>query len=76
MRERAASIGARLTVTSAPGAGTEVVLVLPERSGWSALWSRLVRMGGRDGNPNSSRTSSELTASFRCSVHARSAFLA
>ena len=38
MRERAASIGARLTVTSAPGAGTEVVLVLPERSGWSALW--------------------------------------
>ncbi len=43
MRERAASIGARLTVTSAPGAGTEVVLVLPERSGWSVLWSRLVR---------------------------------
>ncbi|HEY8196905.1 MAG TPA: two-component regulator propeller domain-containing protein [Gemmatimonadales bacterium] len=43
MRERAASIGARLTVTSAPGAGTEVVLVLPQRSGWSALWSRLVR---------------------------------
>jgi signal transduction histidine kinase len=43
MRERAASIGARLDVTSAPGAGTEVVLVLPQRSGWSALWSRLVR---------------------------------
>jgi len=43
MRERAASIGARLTVTSAPGGGTEVVLVLPERSGWSVLWSRLVR---------------------------------
>jgi signal transduction histidine kinase len=33
MRERAASIGARLTVTSAPGAGTEVVVVLPEGSG-------------------------------------------
>jgi signal transduction histidine kinase len=49
MRERAASIQARLTVASAPGAGTEVVLVLPERSGWSALWRRLVRMGGRDG---------------------------
>jgi signal transduction histidine kinase/ligand-binding sensor domain-containing protein len=49
MRERAASIEARLTVTSAPGAGTEVVLVLPERSRWSMLWSRLVRMGGRDG---------------------------
>jgi signal transduction histidine kinase len=43
MRERAGSIGARLDVTSAPGAGTEVVLVLPERSGWSVLWSRLVR---------------------------------
>jgi len=43
MRERAASIGARLTVTSAPGAGTEVVLVLPERSRLSLLWSRLVR---------------------------------
>ncbi len=49
MRERAASIGATLTITSAPGAGTEVVLVLPERSAWSALWSRLVRMGRRDG---------------------------
>ncbi len=48
MRERAASIGARLTVTSAPGAGTEVVLVLPERSRWSVLWSRFVRMLGRD----------------------------
>jgi signal transduction histidine kinase len=43
MRERAASIGAKLFVTSAPGAGTEVVLVLPERSGWAALWSRLIR---------------------------------
>ena len=48
MRERAASIGARLTVTSAPGAGTEVVVVLPERSGWSVLWSRVLRMVGRD----------------------------
>ncbi len=43
MRERASAIGARLTITSAPGAGTEVVLVLPERSRWSVLWSRLVR---------------------------------
>jgi signal transduction histidine kinase len=43
MQERAGSIGARLTVTSAPGAGTEVVLVLPERSGWSVWWNRLVR---------------------------------
>jgi signal transduction histidine kinase len=49
MRERAASVGASLTVTSAPGAGTEVVLVLPGRSDWSVLWSRLVRMVGRDG---------------------------
>lgn len=49
MRERAASIGARLTVTSAPGSGTEMVLVLPERSGWSTLWSRLVRAAGRTG---------------------------
>jgi signal transduction histidine kinase len=49
MRERAASIEARLTVTSAPGAGTEVVLILPERSGWSGFWRRLVRMGSRDG---------------------------
>ena len=29
MRERAVSVGARLTVTSAPGAGTEVAFVLP-----------------------------------------------
>ena len=29
MRERASAIGARLTITSAPGAGTEVILVLP-----------------------------------------------
>jgi signal transduction histidine kinase/ligand-binding sensor domain-containing protein len=49
MRERASGIGAKLTVTSAPGAGTEVVLVLPERSGWPALWKRLVRLGRRDG---------------------------
>jgi signal transduction histidine kinase/ligand-binding sensor domain-containing protein len=49
MRERASGIGAKLTVTSAPGAGTEVVLVLPERFGWPALWKRLVRLGGRDG---------------------------
>jgi signal transduction histidine kinase len=43
MRERAASIGATLTVTSAPSSGTEVVLVLPVRSGWSAPWIRLFR---------------------------------
>jgi signal transduction histidine kinase len=49
MRERASAIGARLTITSALGAGTEVVLVLPERGGWSVLWRRLVRMRRRDG---------------------------
>jgi signal transduction histidine kinase/ligand-binding sensor domain-containing protein len=49
MRERAASIGARLTVTSAPGAGSEVVVVLPDHSGWSVLWKRLVRRSDRDG---------------------------
>jgi signal transduction histidine kinase len=49
MRERAASIGAELTITSVPGTGTEVVLVLPERSRWSLLWSRLVRMRRRHG---------------------------
>jgi signal transduction histidine kinase len=48
MRERASAIGARLTITSAPGAGTEVVLVLPERSGWPVLWRRLVRRGDGD----------------------------
>jgi hypothetical protein len=47
MRERAASLGASLTVKSAPGAGTEIVLVLTERSGWSVLGSWLVRMTGR-----------------------------
>jgi nitrate/nitrite-specific signal transduction histidine kinase len=46
MRERAASVGAKLT--SAPGAGTEVVIVLAERSGWSVLWRRLVRGSGSD----------------------------
>jgi signal transduction histidine kinase len=50
MRERASAIGARLTITSALGAGTEVVLVLPERGGWSVLWRRLVRMRRRDGH--------------------------
>jgi signal transduction histidine kinase/ligand-binding sensor domain-containing protein len=49
MRERAASIGATLTVTSTPNAGSEVVVVLPDRSGWSVLWKRLVRRGARDG---------------------------
>jgi signal transduction histidine kinase len=48
MRERAASVGARLSITSAPGAGTEVVLVLAERSGWSLLRSRLARLVGRN----------------------------
>jgi signal transduction histidine kinase len=49
MRERAASIGAKLTVASAPSGGTEVVLVLPVRSGWSAPWIRLFRSSGHDG---------------------------
>ncbi len=49
MRERATSIGARLTFTSTPGAGTEVVLVVPDRSGWPVLWRWLVRKGDRDG---------------------------
>jgi len=40
MRERASAIGARLIVTSAPVAGTEVVLVLHERSAWSLPWRR------------------------------------
>ena len=38
MRERAASIGATLTVTSAPGAGTDVVLLLPLREGERTRW--------------------------------------
>ena len=33
MRERSAAIGARLAITSAPGAGTEVLLVLPASAG-------------------------------------------
>jgi signal transduction histidine kinase len=49
MRERAASVGARLTVTSAPGAGTQVILVLAERFGWSVLWDRLVGLMRRTG---------------------------
>jgi signal transduction histidine kinase/ligand-binding sensor domain-containing protein len=40
MRERASATGARLGLTSAPGAGTEVILVLPERSRWWLLWRR------------------------------------
>ena len=35
MRERAESMGAKLSVTSAPGSGTHVVLVVPRRS---SLW--------------------------------------
>jgi signal transduction histidine kinase/ligand-binding sensor domain-containing protein len=42
MRERAASIGARLAVTSAPSAGTEVVLVLPGGPGRWTWWNRSV----------------------------------
>ncbi len=42
MRERAASIGARLSVTSAPAAGTEVVLVVPGGPGRWTWWNRSV----------------------------------
>jgi signal transduction histidine kinase len=42
MRERAASIGATLTVTSAPGAGTEVVLDLAEGEGRRRGWARFL----------------------------------
>jgi signal transduction histidine kinase/ligand-binding sensor domain-containing protein len=42
MRERAATIGARLAVTSAPSAGTEVVLVLPGGPGRWTWWNRSV----------------------------------
>jgi signal transduction histidine kinase/ligand-binding sensor domain-containing protein len=43
MRERATSIGAVLSVTSAEGTGTEVALVLPERARWWA-WATLPRV--------------------------------
>ena len=42
MRERATSIGARLSVTSAPAAGTEVVLVVPGGPGRWTWWNRSV----------------------------------
>ena len=41
MRERATSIGAELSVVSAAGAGTEVALVVPERTHWWAWATRL-----------------------------------
>jgi signal transduction histidine kinase len=40
MRERAASIGAKLSVTSAPGSGTEVALLVPDGPG---RWMRRAR---------------------------------
>ena len=42
MRERAASIGARLSVTSAPAAGTDVVLVVPGGPAKWTWWNRSV----------------------------------
>ena len=41
MRERATSIGAEVSVRSAEGTGTEVVLVLPERARWWATFTRV-----------------------------------
>jgi signal transduction histidine kinase len=46
MRERAERLGGRLSVTSAPDRGTEVVLLLPTRGrALATLWSALVRLG-------------------------------
>ncbi|HEX8271464.1 MAG TPA: triple tyrosine motif-containing protein [Longimicrobiaceae bacterium] len=45
MRERAASVGATLAVASAPGAGTEVALVLPAGERRRKGWTRLLRPG-------------------------------
>jgi len=42
MRERAASIGAQLSVTSSPAAGTEVVLVVPGGPARWTWWNRSV----------------------------------
>jgi two-component system, NarL family, sensor histidine kinase DegS len=42
MRERAASIGARLAVTSAARVGTEVVLVVPGGPGRWTWWNRSI----------------------------------
>jgi signal transduction histidine kinase/sugar lactone lactonase YvrE len=42
MRERAASVGATLAVTSAPGAGTEVALVLPTADRRRRWWTRFL----------------------------------
>jgi signal transduction histidine kinase len=45
MRERAASIGAQLSVTSSPAAGTEVVLVVPGGPARWTWWNRSVPSG-------------------------------
>ena len=42
MRERAVSIGARISVSSAPAAGTDVVLVVPGGPGRWTWWNRSV----------------------------------
>lgn len=42
MRERAASIGAKLSLTSTATAGTEVVLVVPGGPGRWTWWNRSV----------------------------------
>lgn len=46
MRERATSIGAQLSVSSAEGTGTEVVLELPERARWW-VWATRPRVPKR-----------------------------
>jgi ligand-binding sensor domain-containing protein len=47
MRQRAATIGAQVSVTSAPAAGTEVVLVVPGGPGRWTWWGRPVPGDGR-----------------------------
>jgi hypothetical protein len=42
MRGRAASIGAQFSVESSPGAGTEVVLVVPGVPGRWTWWNKAV----------------------------------
>lgn len=47
MRERAAAIGARLAITSAPGAGTEVFLAVPASARpWRWRWTASARSPG------------------------------
>ncbi|HYC32610.1 MAG TPA: ATP-binding protein, partial [Gemmatimonadales bacterium] len=48
MRERAAAIGARLTVSSAPGAGTDVLVVFRAESSVRRVWRRLIHRGSPD----------------------------